>query len=218
MFNISQIAKMHNLLPIYLFSPMSFTFVLSRDYTPELVLGPWRLLTAALTLVGFNTKMKCDVLEIGYWFLKLYEELLTKVGLPLGVTQKISPGGFASLYSKDQLRDGLIVFVSLILMIRESPTAVLLSHLGSDPLEHAFGQARARCRDVNTMEKMLKAFSFKLEKIPRCPFPDLLCAPQSRHSMGVICELWPESPDSELAFRPFDIAVSLLEASGIDLP
>jgi hypothetical protein len=68
--------------------------------------------------------------------------------------------------------------MSLISIIRESPTAVFLSHLGSDPLEHAFGQAQVRYRDVNTMEKMLKGFSFNLQKISRSPFLDLLCAPQ----------------------------------------
>jgi hypothetical protein len=161
-FDNSQITKMHDLFPLHLFSPMTFPFVLSREYTPELVLSPWCLLTAALTLVGFNTKTRCDLLETGYWFLELYEELLTKVGLPLGVTQKISPGGFASRCSKDQLHNGLNTFMSLMSIIRESPTAAFLSHLGSDPLEHAFGQARACCRDVNTMEKMLKAFSFNL--------------------------------------------------------
>jgi hypothetical protein len=64
---------------------------------------------------------------------------------------------------------------------------------------------------------LLSAFSFNLEKISRRPFLNLLCAPQGRHSLGVICEPWSESPDSELACRRFDIAVSLLEATGIDL-
>jgi hypothetical protein len=123
-------------------------------------------------------KKRCDLLETGYWVLELYEELLTKIGLPLGVTQKIFPGGFASPYSEDQFRDGLNTFMSLISIIRESPTAVFLSHLGSDPLEHVFCQARVRCRDVNTMEKMLKAFSFNLEKIS-CPFLDYSVLPRA---------------------------------------
>jgi hypothetical protein len=216
-FDNPQITKVHDLLPLYLFSPMTFTFILSRECTPKLMLNPWCLLTAALTLVGFNVKTRCDLLETGYWFLELYEKLLTKVGLPLGVTQKISPGGFASLYSKGQFRDGLNTFMSLISIIRESPTAVFLSHLGSDPLEHAFAQARVRCRDVITMEKMLKAFSFNLEKISRRPFLDVLCAPQGRHYMGAICEPWSESSDSELTCRPFDIAIFLREATCIDL-
>jgi hypothetical protein len=64
-FDNSQITKMHDLLPLYLFSPMTFTFILSREYTPELMLSPWCLLTAALTLIGFNTKTRCDLLETG---------------------------------------------------------------------------------------------------------------------------------------------------------
>jgi hypothetical protein len=65
-FDNSQTTKMHELLPLYMFSPMTFTFILSREYTPELVLSPWCVLTAALTLVGFNTKTRCELLETGY--------------------------------------------------------------------------------------------------------------------------------------------------------
>jgi hypothetical protein len=108
-------------------------------------------------------------------------------------------------------------FLFLIAIILESSIAPFLSHLGSNPLEHAFGQARVRCRDVSTMEKILKTFSFNLEPISRRPFLDLLCAPQGRHSMGVVCEPWSESRDSELACGPFHIAVSLLEAVDVDL-
>jgi hypothetical protein len=66
----------------------------------------------------------CWTLDIGF-------SNFMKVGLPLGVTEKISPGGFASLYSKDQLPDGLNTFMSLISIIGESPAAVFLSHLGA---------------------------------------------------------------------------------------
>jgi hypothetical protein len=183
-FDNSQITKMHDLLQLYLFSPMTFTFILSRQYTPELMLNPWCLLTAALTLVGFNTKTKYDLTETGYRFLGLYEELLTKVGLPVGVTQKIFPGGFTGLYSKGQLRDGLNTFMSLISIIRESPTAISVSHLLSDPLDHAFGQALVHCRDVNTMEKMLKAFSFNLKKRSSRGFPNSVCGAESGRPIG----------------------------------
>jgi hypothetical protein len=109
------------------------------------------------------------------------------------------------------------MFMSLISITRESPTAVFLSHLGSDPLEHAFSQVRVRCHNMNTMKEILKAFSFNLEKISDLPFLDLPYAPQGRYFMSGICEPWPESPDSELACRLFDIIVSVPEAIGLDL-
>jgi hypothetical protein len=216
-FENSRITKMHDSLPLELFSPVTFACILEREWAPEMVLAPWCLLTTALIIPGFNTRTRCDMLEIGFWFLFLYQELLATVGLPWGVVHKITSGRLASLYSADQLRDCLNSFISIIAMLRESHTPICLNRLGSDPLEHSFGQARIRCWDVNTMEKMLAAFSFQAESISRGPFLELLGSPHRRHSIGITCDPWSTSPPSEFHCEPFDIAVSLFEHIGIDL-
>jgi hypothetical protein len=218
-FDNSRITKMHDSLPLQLFSPVTFNWILHHP-GPELVLAPWCLMTAALTLPEFNTKTRCDLLETGFWFLFLYERLLIVVGPPRGVNQKIPKevGRFCvTLYTSDQIRDGLNTFASLISILRESPTPVCLNRLGSDPLEHSFGQARMRCWDVNTMNKMLRAFAYKIEDISERSFMALLDAPRRRHSIGVTCGPWSASPPSELTCTPFEIALSLFDEIGIDL-
>jgi hypothetical protein len=215
-FENSAITKMHDALPLQLFSPITFGWILATAGR-ELVSSPWCLLTAALTLPHFNTKTRCHFLEIGFWFLSLYERLMHQVGLPRGITQKSVAGNRTSLYSNNQIRDGLNTFVSLISIIRESRTALRLDRLGSDPLEHSFGQARTRCHDVNTMDKMLKAFAYKADLISKAPFLQLLGCPRRRHSMGIICGPWSDSPPSELTRPPFEIAVSMFDEIGIDV-
>jgi hypothetical protein len=171
-----------------------------------------------LACLPFNTKTRCELLETRYFFLKLYEKLMAQTQLPRGVMQKIISGSVASLYSNGQLRDALNTFASLISIIRESPTLVNLGNLGSNPLEHSFGHARVCCRDVNTMVTMLRAFADKTKEISSRQFLELFNMPRGRHVIGIICGPWSESPDSELMCSPYEIAVSLLEEIGLDLP
>jgi hypothetical protein len=123
---------------------------------------------------AFNTKTRCDLLETGYFFLKFYEKLLTKPGLPSGVTQTITAGSLSSLYTIHQLGDALDTFMSLISIIGQSASPISLGNLGSDALEHSFGHARVRLRDVNIINKMLMAFSSEVEQISSRPFLELL--------------------------------------------
>jgi hypothetical protein len=145
---------MHESLPLELFSPVGFASILDSDMRSKMVLAPWRLITAALTLPGFNTKTRVDLLEIRFWFLFLYQDLLASDKLPTGLAPKIRAGGIASLYSSDQPGDGMNASFSRIILVRSSPTPVCIDRLGSGPLEHEFDHARMRCHDMNTLKKM----------------------------------------------------------------
>jgi hypothetical protein len=220
-FDNSRITKMYDSLPLQLFSPVTFMWILAHP-GPELVLTPWCLLTAALTVPAFTTKTRCDLLETGFWFLTLYGRLLVVVGPPAGLTQKIPKGAdqttCVTLFTNDQIRDGLNTLGSLISTIGESPTGICLNRLGSDPLEHSFGQARTRCEDVNTMDKMLKAFAYRAEEISERQFLALFNAPRRRHSLGVNCGPWATSAPSVLTHTPFEIADHCLTSSALTFP
>jgi hypothetical protein len=129
-FDNSHITKIHDSLLMYWSSPLTFIVILQRQWTTELLLTSWLLTTTSITLLHFNTKTRCDLLESGYWILPFYEELLITVGLPEGVSQKASPGPLTSLYYNDQLYDSLNPFNSLISIIREFPTPMALDHVG----------------------------------------------------------------------------------------
>jgi hypothetical protein len=65
----SHITKMHDSLPLRLFSPTTFFTILRRGQGPEFVMAPWCLLTAAPILSEQSTRTRVALLEIGFWFL-----------------------------------------------------------------------------------------------------------------------------------------------------
>jgi hypothetical protein len=108
-------------------------------------------------------------------------------------------------------------FLSLITIIQGPDSPLCLDRLGLGPLEHASGQARIRCHDVNTMNKTLSAFADRAESIFLQPFRELFGTPHHRRSIGIICDPWQQSPPSVLSTKAFYIAVSLLQEPGMDL-
>jgi hypothetical protein len=64
--------------------------------------------------------------------------------------QLCSPLTLAMLFQPEPRSE---VAISLITIVRTSDDSVALYHIGSSPLEHAFGNMRIRCRDVHTLEK-----------------------------------------------------------------
>jgi hypothetical protein len=67
------------------------------------------------------------------------------------------------------------------------------------------------------MVKLLKAFADKADMISHALFLELLGTPRRRHSMGVICGPWAQSPPSVLKHPPFPIGLSLFEQIGINV-
>jgi hypothetical protein len=65
----SLVSKMHDPLPLELLSPRTLAVILRDNLQTELVLAPWCLLTAALTLLAISMRTRVDLLEIGFWFL-----------------------------------------------------------------------------------------------------------------------------------------------------
>jgi hypothetical protein len=62
----SQESKMHEFLPLELFSAKTLPFGLANDLPGELLVVPWCLLVVALALPGLSTRMRRDLLEIGF--------------------------------------------------------------------------------------------------------------------------------------------------------
>jgi hypothetical protein len=100
-FLTASITKMHDSLPLELFSPDTFADILQNGMTPEMDLAPWCLMTAALTITGFDTKTRCHLLEIGCWFLVFSQQLPATRKLPKRIPQKITAGNIATLSSSD---------------------------------------------------------------------------------------------------------------------
>jgi hypothetical protein len=213
----SHITKMHDSLPLRLFSPATFKQVLERGPSPEHVLAPWCLLVTALTLVDITVTTRIDLLAIGFWFLFLYSERLQTFGYPHGVSESKRTGVTPSLYSRQQVRDALNTFVSLISILTSAgpDEYSALDRLGSGPLEHFFGRARIRCRDVNTMARMIEAFATEAWGRTVDSVLSLTAEPRHRACVGVHCGPCVGSLPSPFQWTPKSIAASLLEQTGL---
>jgi hypothetical protein len=205
----SGITKMQDSLPLELFSPKVFAQALSQCPCNDIVMASWCLLTSALTLATISTKTCLNLLEIGFWFLWLHSSLTRVCGHPHRVCEKIRGGRLAILYTPRQVCDALNKLGSPMTVIRDSPTLIRLNRLGSNPLEHAFGKARIRCSDVNTMLRMMTGFTSKALSLRVIMFLQIVSAPRPRPSIGVDCEPISESDPSAFTSNPKAIAVSL---------
>jgi hypothetical protein len=67
------------------------------------------------------------------------------------------------------------------------------------------------------MKKILEAFADRIQDIAECMFEALFSTPRRRHSVGVPCGPWHQSPASGLTRPPFEIAISLFDQIGIEL-
>jgi hypothetical protein len=213
----SHLSKMHDSLPLQLFSPFTLSMIFQDHSGPEYVMAPWCLLSAALTILDISTRTRVELLETGFWFLYFHWRLKVRLGHPKGVVEKMTEGRNASLYRSEQLRDALNTFVALIVILRSSSHPICLNRIGSNPLEHAFGKARTRCRDVNTMVKMLAAFTTDIlsHSVEVCL--DLATVPHRRSSFGTDCAPMSRIESSIFERTPKQIAISLFKQTGISL-
>jgi hypothetical protein len=186
-----RVTKMHDSLPLEVFSPKVFTHVLSQCPYGDIVMASWCLLMNALTLATISTKTRLGLLEIGFWFLWLHSSLKRVCGHPHTVCEKIRYGRLPTSYRSRQVCDALNTLVSLMTAIRDSPTPILLNHLGSNPLEYAFGKARIRCSDVNTVRRIMRGFTSEALSLSVNTSLQIVSAPVRAVRLGSIVNRYP---------------------------
>jgi hypothetical protein len=118
---------------------------------------------AALTLLNVSTRIRLDCLEVGFWFLYLYQDARWSPTRPSSCSTAlvaVRPARlkYNGLDTRAQIRDANNTFVALIIIISCVRQSFSLNRLASHPLELAFGHARIRCRDGKTMKAMIHAF------------------------------------------------------------
>jgi hypothetical protein len=72
----SKVTKMHNFLPLHLFSQRTTYALFAEACASEFfVFFPWFLVVSALTFREHSTKTRCSILETDFWLLWLYQVL-----------------------------------------------------------------------------------------------------------------------------------------------
>jgi hypothetical protein len=217
-FDNSHESKMHDSLPLELFSLKTLQYILENPVVGETMLAPWCFLVIALTQANLSTRERRDLLETGLWMLFLYENPELVPDPPSNPNVKVvHPKRFAhddhTLYTNDQFRDALNTFIALIMLIDGLDGPICLNRFGSNPLEHAFGHARIRCRDVNYMEKLIAALAgnYTISNIEH--FLAIAAEPKRRRSVGVTCKPIARTDRRIVQLAPQLLARSLLVRS-----
>jgi hypothetical protein len=73
-FDNSRASKMHDSLPLEMFSLKTLGYILYNPVVGETMMVPWCLLVVALTLDGLSTEARLEILEVGFRMLVLYED------------------------------------------------------------------------------------------------------------------------------------------------
>jgi hypothetical protein len=126
--------------------------------------------------------------ELAFWVLYFYQKLLQNARLPPETKEKIRGCRYATLYTRQQIRDALNTLYSPIVIMQNSDIPVRLNRIGSNPLEHAFGKARLRCRGIHTMKNFMLGPAAEFLKLHGENALQLVAVARRRTSVGVDCE------------------------------
>jgi hypothetical protein len=73
-FTNSRESKMHDSLPLELFSARTLVYLLENEVVGETMMIPWCLLVVVLTFRDLTTRQRIELLEVGFWNLILYRD------------------------------------------------------------------------------------------------------------------------------------------------
>jgi hypothetical protein len=158
------------------------------------------------------------VFEIGFWILWMHEKLLAVCNSGGGCDLRAwiprrSRRQEDSLYTHAQVRDALNMFLVLTILCSDLADPLCLNRMGNNPLEHTFRRACIRCRDVNTMERVIAGFNGDFMPHPTESFLQLGATLRPRLLVGSNCLPLLPCESSIFPSRPHTIALSLLARS-----
>jgi hypothetical protein len=172
---------------------------------------------AGLTHTDLSTQTRCGMFEIAFWLLYFYQKLLQNVRLRPETKEKIHGSRYATLYTLEQVRDALNTLYSLIVILRHSNVPVRLNRIGSNPLEHTFGQTRLRCRYINTMRNFISGLAAEFLKLQGGNVLHLVAVARRGTSVGVDCDPWGQSDPSFFSLESMDIAARVFELANLPI-
>jgi hypothetical protein len=77
---------------------------------------------------------------------------------------------------------------AFIVILRNSDVPVGVNRIGSNPLEHGFGKARLRCREIHTMKNFMSGLAAESLKLHGENPLQLVAVARRRTFVGVDCE------------------------------
>ena len=157
-FNNGGFTKMHDRLPLLLFGPDSFVKLFeNKQFTS---LAYWFPITSAMIAMDCKDLSKLVrkfFLECSFWFLVYYAKI--KELIPNNIKQKKRKDLIDVCFYTNEL---LIEFTNTIhchLQLLETLSEYSFDRNSSMPLEHLFGRARVKAKNIHTLKKFIKNIS-----------------------------------------------------------
>lgn len=153
-----QMYKMHDSLPLVLFTPEVLLQAVELDPVLTSYLLPGVLLNVALSYVDLTREERIELLTIGYYYMLQYYVHIdegTEEGLVQTGTKKVN-----LLFSKSMARHLLNNFRALAFILRKYDSIpISLNRCGTTPLEHCFGVLRVQCSFVHNLVRCLRSLA-----------------------------------------------------------
>jgi hypothetical protein len=151
---------MHDSLWLQDFSRKTILAAFGHLWKIELsVIFPWLLLASALTTKGVFPRARCNAFEITFLYSLFSGELMKTAKLPPDMKERIGQSRSATSFTGQQIWDTLNMLCSFIVIVRNAPSPIRLNRIDGNRLEHIFEQTRLRCRDLNTMKRVLSGLA-----------------------------------------------------------
>lgn len=160
-FSEHKFTKMHDDLPVSLFSLSSLVELYERQSCYVAYFLPFCLLNAAIAEKDLLLEERVNFLEVSMYYMLAYvEEVETsETKLP---DRKSSKSKSVRLFSSSLAKEFCNTAASLLGIIHRFNGTINLNRVGTNPLEHTFGLIRMRSRYKHTYQNMLKSLNATL--------------------------------------------------------
>lgn len=154
-FDNSDATKMHDTLPLALFTPEVLRGSLRINSILAAYILPGVILNTALRARDLSRNERLELLKLGYGYMKEYWQHSSKK-LPKGLTStKLDKTSI--LFDTKLARHFMNTFRTLAYILATlKDTVVSLNRCGSNPLEHYFGKLRIGCCFYHTLNNCLR--------------------------------------------------------------
>jgi hypothetical protein len=149
--------------------------------------------------------------------LYFYQKLLQNARLPPETKEKIRGCRYATLYTKQQMRDLVNTLSALIVILRNSDVAVLLNRIGSNPVEHAFGKARLYSQDIHTTKTFMSRLAAEFLKLHGGNGLQLVTVARERTLVGGNSEPRTQVNPLPLDFGSMNVEACFFELAGLPI-
>ena len=160
-FNDSPITKMHDILPLTLFSIDNLFTLYNSDLTALVYFTPWTMLIEAFTNEKINLGNRIAMLDVSFFIMFIYLQYLKHTQTNFGIYRKKCIKAHHITFFDEKICMHYCNTVHAIVSIiqKKEGKNISLNRLSSNPLEHLFGKIRLKSGFLKTLKVALRVLS-----------------------------------------------------------